>query len=149
MKGRRRLSLLRGSRGQSLVEFAIIVPVFLIAIFALIEFSLVMADQIILYNAARDGVRAGAVPAGQSRSAMQTAASNAAKNTAGGLVSCTSLNVSPTFDNSAPAYPTQITVSISCTYQPVTPLGSLLASIGGAFNLNTAFSASATKMIEP
>jgi Flp pilus assembly protein TadG len=146
MKSRRCPWPLRGSRGQSLVEFAIIVPVFLIALFGIIEFSLIITDQIILYNAARDGVRAGAVPAGQSRSAMQTAATNAATNTAGGLVSCKSLSVTPTFDNSAPAYPTQITVSLSCTYQPVTPLGALL---GGTFNLNTTFSASATKMIEP
>lgn len=46
----------RGERGASLVEFAVVFPVFMFIAFGVIEFTMAMTD----YNALRQGVREGA-----------------------------------------------------------------------------------------
>ncbi len=49
------------SRGQALVEFAIIVPVFLMIAFATIDFGVALNASITISNAAREGARAGVI----------------------------------------------------------------------------------------
>ena len=44
-------------RGQSVVEFALVLPVFLIILMGIIEFGLLMSDYVIVVNAAREGAR--------------------------------------------------------------------------------------------
>src|SRR5262245_33486493 len=48
------------SRGQALVEFAIIVPVFLMIAFATVDFGMALDASIGISNAAREGARLGA-----------------------------------------------------------------------------------------
>jgi Flp pilus assembly protein TadG len=48
-------------RGQSLVEFAIILPVFLMIAFAVVDFGLALDASIDISNAAREGARLGVV----------------------------------------------------------------------------------------
>lgn len=55
----RRLAARGQSRGQSLVEFAIILPVFLLIAFAIIDFGLAFDASIGISNAAREGARHG------------------------------------------------------------------------------------------
>ena len=43
--------------GQSLVEFALVVPLIAVLVFAIVAFGLLFEDQIAMNNAARDGVR--------------------------------------------------------------------------------------------
>ena len=43
------------SRGQSLVEFAIVFPIFILVLFAVIEFSFMLYSQMTVSNAAREG----------------------------------------------------------------------------------------------
>ena len=67
--GGRRLAarpLRRGLRGQSLVEFALILPVLLILVFGIIDFGMGLRSYISLTNATREGARFAAVgnPAG-------------------------------------------------------------------------------------
>lgn len=49
------------TRGQSTVEFALLLPVFLLFLFGLIEIGFVIAAQQITTYAAREGARAGAL----------------------------------------------------------------------------------------
>jgi len=63
--------LLRGARGQSLVEFALILPIFLVVMFMIVEFGRALFTYNILVSATRAGARAGVI-AGSS-SASQTA----------------------------------------------------------------------------
>lgn len=51
------------SRGQALVEFAIIVPIFLLMLFALLDFGRVVYAQQTITQDAREGARAGLVAA--------------------------------------------------------------------------------------
>ncbi len=48
------------TRGQSLVEFAIVLPVFLLIAFAIFDFGLAFDASIGISNAAREGARQGA-----------------------------------------------------------------------------------------
>ena len=52
-----------GSRGQALVEFAIIVPIFMLLLFALLDFGRVIYAQQTITQDAREGARAGLVAA--------------------------------------------------------------------------------------
>jgi len=51
----------RNQSGATIVEFAIILPLFLILIFGIIEFSILMYDRAMLINASREGARTGVV----------------------------------------------------------------------------------------
>jgi len=60
---RKIISLLRktNQRGTTAVEFAIILPLLIVLIFGIIEFSLYMFNKQVLINATREGARAGIV----------------------------------------------------------------------------------------
>jgi Flp pilus assembly protein TadG len=52
---------IRDQNGAALVEFAIVLPVLLLLIFGMIEFSVMLYDKAMLTNASREGARAGIV----------------------------------------------------------------------------------------
>ena len=47
--------------GTAIVEFAIVLPVLLLILMGIIEFSFVLYDKAVLTNASREGARAGIV----------------------------------------------------------------------------------------
>ena len=53
-----------GRRGQSLVEFAVILPVFLLILAGIIDFGLGLYSQMTIINASREGARLGVVEPG-------------------------------------------------------------------------------------
>jgi Flp pilus assembly protein TadG len=52
---------LRGARGQSLVEFALILPMFLVIMFLITEFGRALFQYNVLVSATRAGARAGVI----------------------------------------------------------------------------------------
>lgn len=48
-------------RGAAAVEFAIVLPLLIILIFGIIEFSVILFDKAMITNASREGARAGIV----------------------------------------------------------------------------------------
>src|SRR4030042_376524 len=54
-----------GEKGQALVEFALLVPIFAILVFAIVDFGMGFHSWITGTNAAREGARLGAVLATQ------------------------------------------------------------------------------------
>ena len=52
-----------GEKGQALVEFALLVPIFLLLLFAIIDFGMGFYSWITVTNAAREGARLGVVMA--------------------------------------------------------------------------------------
>lgn len=52
---------LKRIKGGAVVEFAIILPILLMVLFGIIEFSLALYDQAVITNASREGARAGIV----------------------------------------------------------------------------------------
>ncbi|MDR3632336.1 MAG: TadE/TadG family type IV pilus assembly protein, partial [Isosphaeraceae bacterium] len=62
-RGIRGISLVRrrtGERGQSLVEFSMLVPLFLILLLGMLEFGIAFNHQLTLGYATREGARIGA-----------------------------------------------------------------------------------------
>jgi len=51
----------KNQKGQSLVEFVLVLPLLLIMLFGIIEFSLIMYNKAVITNASREGARAGTV----------------------------------------------------------------------------------------
>jgi hypothetical protein len=51
--------MLRNEKGASAIEFAIILPVFLVLVFGIIEFSVILYNKAVLTNASREGARFG------------------------------------------------------------------------------------------
>jgi Flp pilus assembly protein TadG len=63
--GGARSASLRGTAvGQSLVEFALVIPIFLLILFAIFDFGMMAFSRITLNNATREGARAGAILGG-------------------------------------------------------------------------------------
>jgi Flp pilus assembly protein TadG len=136
-----------------MVEFAIALPVFLIVVCAVIEFSLILSNQVQLSNATRDAVRAAAIhfesaPVPIPDADRVSQAQAAGTSDASSLISCAAGTPSVTAHTSGYT-PQTVTVSMSCTYTPVTPLGKLVTLFGGAVNLPTSITSSSTRYVEP
>lgn len=50
-----------GDRGASAIEFALVLPLLLLILFGIIEFSILLYDKAMLTNASREGARLGIV----------------------------------------------------------------------------------------
>lgn len=103
-------------RGQSLVEFALVVPMFLMMVFGILEFGAMMMNQINVSRAADVGARAGSLKG--SNAANAVAAANSAVT---GLINCAAATPTASYGGS----PATVTVTASCNYAPITPVGSI------------------------
>lgn len=112
--------------GAVAVEFALILPVFLLLVFAVIDFGRMMNIQITLTEAAREGARTGAVtrsgPAGEARALLIANQGLGADLDGDDVV----VRACPErYDDDAVA---EATITFNFTY--VTPLGALIGSSG-------------------
>jgi Flp pilus assembly protein TadG len=121
--------LRRGERGQSLVEFAMVVPILLLLVFAIIDFGRLLMNQVTLTNAVREGARIAAVGAtsGEVTTRVQT--------TAPGLTPAVSYTPADTGEN--------LTVSATADISFITPMGRFISLIGGG-ELQNSFTLSST-----
>lgn len=125
---RRRFS--RSERGQSLVEFAMVLPLFLVLIFAIVDFGIGFQQHITLTNAAREGARYGIT--GKTSKEI----TNRVKDTAAGM--------DPTVNVVGAQGPsgTELEVTATKTIKLITPLASMISYISGGgftsqFTLNS------------
>lgn len=75
----------RRTRGQSLVEFALVVPIFLLLLCGILDFGVVLYSRMTITNAARDGARVATLMAGESPGDIASRAADTAASAAGGL----------------------------------------------------------------
>ncbi len=66
---------IRGRKGQAVVEFALVLPVFMLMLFGAIEFGRAYYDLHLLTTSAREGARVGVLP-GKLEADVQTSVSN-------------------------------------------------------------------------
>lgn len=81
LRSRRR----RRTRGQSLVEFALVVPIFLLLLCGILDFGVVLYSRMTVINAAREAARAATLMAGDGPTAIASRAEDTAESAAGGL----------------------------------------------------------------
>lgn len=74
----------RRREGQAIVEFAIVLPILLLLICAILDFGVVLYSQMTVINAAREGARAATLMAGDGGS-IEARAGDRASEAAGGL----------------------------------------------------------------
>jgi len=105
-------------KGQSLVEFVLVLPVFIILLFGIMEFGRLWETTNVLTSAAREGARVAAVTAPNT-----SRVTNAAQNI---LASANISNV--TINVTGPTASDEVVVTVSCNYAPIT--GSIVPGIG-------------------
>ena len=104
-------TLRKSLNGQSLVEFALVVPIFLIMILGIIEFSRLWETINIVTSAAREGARVAAVTA-PDVSRAQAAARN--------VLTAGNVTQTPTITVAGPNGSSEITVTVQVAFTPFT-----------------------------
>jgi Flp pilus assembly protein TadG len=97
--------------GQTLAEFALVVPLLLLLVFGTIEFGRVLNAYIVVTNGAREGARYGATGYTAAQIQTQVAGSTASLGV-----------VTTTVTNAQGARGSQITVKVSYSFSFVVPL---------------------------
>jgi Flp pilus assembly protein TadG len=119
------------SRGQSLVEFALVVPLFLVIVMGIADFGLGLKTWISMTNSAREAARYAAV-----NCAAGTASDSDVQQRA--LDSATTLGLitsEVTVENcTAGASSESVVVTIEHDYELITPLGGFLSLFGGGLS---------------
>jgi Flp pilus assembly protein TadG len=110
-------------RGQSLAEFALVVPIFLLILFAIVDFGMGFHSWITVTNSAREGARLGTVHA------TETQIVDRVKSTADTLDD-SNLTVSVTNANGAPGE--SVVVDVSYQYDLITPLAGIMDFFSGS-----------------
>lgn len=144
--------LLRCSRGQSLVEFSLILPILMILVFGILDFGLGLRSYISLSNAVREGARYASVgnPVG-----IESDCNGMTNDTvygricvATGGLDLTELDPDVSFPQGV-APGNSVVVSADYTYHFVTPIGDLIGFFsGGAFPSSIDLSSSANMRLE-
>jgi len=128
--------LRRGESGQSLVEFALVLPMLLLVLFAIIDFARLYQGHVTLTNAVREGARLGAVggTSGEVQARVTT--------TAAGLAPTVSATVPTTSGQS-------VVVNATATVQLITPVGAMMNFVAHrTMNNNFVLSAGADMRLE-
>ena len=118
---------IRGNRGQSVIEFAMVLPLLLLVVFGITEFSRAWMTVNILTQASREGARLAVVTAPDV--ALVTARVNEVCNAAG--VTTTGITVVPP-SSSDPER--RVTVTVQADFQVIP--GTILGTFSGTIPLS-------------
>lgn len=133
----------KGERGQSLVEFALIVPLFLLLVFAIVDFGMGFYSWITVTNAAREGARIGVV--GADSAAITERVNDTAGSLSGPNLTVTVGNASDQGGDSGE----EVSVSVVYKYELITPVSGIMSTIsGGSLGPNINFSATSKMRLE-
>jgi hypothetical protein len=134
------LKLSRADRGQSLAEFAIVVPILLILVFGIIDFGLGLRAYISVSSATREGARYATVGnpagtfssggAGECNGTVATTVVGKTCNTLKGLDLGNIQDVSVTYPNGkAPGQ--SVIVEMDYEYEYITPIDRVISFLSG------------------
>jgi len=130
-----------GEKGQALVEFTLLVPVFLILIFAIVDFGMGFYSWMSVTNGAREGARLGAVLAPQAEIEARV------YDTVDLPDEDTQMTVTVTNAQGVPGE--SVVVEVAYDYDLITPLAGLLEfATGGSLGPTLTFSSAAEMRLE-
>lgn len=115
------LSHFRRERGQSLAEFALVLPLFLLVIMAAVDFGWAFRSHITATNAVREGARLGITGVPEDLIKATVA------NKSSGVLTVEDVEVTNALGPSGQ----NITVTASFDYEFITPLGGILKTVSG------------------
>jgi Flp pilus assembly protein TadG len=128
---RRRWSAARAEVGQSLVEFAMILPIFLVLLFALADFGRGFYAWMIVTNAAREGARSAAVQDNATTIDSKIYGSFCSNGSSPTKGTCSIWPISISHPTVQGTKGTEAQVTVTHTFTFVTPIGGILRLIGG------------------
>jgi Flp pilus assembly protein TadG len=129
----------RRQRGQNLVEFALVAPLFLLLVMAIVDFGWLFKTYITTTNCAREGARIGIV--GATEATIEARATDPSKG-------CPSDSTATATGAQGPPG-ADLKVEVKHTYTFITPIGSLLTLVsGGTLPDHIDLSASTTMRME-
>jgi Flp pilus assembly protein TadG len=129
------MQMMKDDKGQSMVEFALVIPLLLIILIGIIEFGFLFSSYLTLTNASREAVRV------VSLGGTSTEAEARAKSVSG-LLDKTKLNISVLPDNTSFDRGDSVEVMIKYEYHFLTPFMEVI--LGNDFELE----ANATMRVE-
>jgi Flp pilus assembly protein TadG len=151
-RNRLKKGIRRGEKGQSLAEFVMVLPIFLILVFAIIDFGMGFHAWLTVTNSAREGARLGSVrapAAGGCDNNPSTQATNVDCRVRETADSLNQANLAVTITNAQGSPGSSIVVDVDYDYDLITPLVSLLGLIsGGAVGPTLTFSSTADMRLE-
>lgn len=106
---------IRNNRGQSLVEFALVLPVLTLLVFGIIDYGRLFNEFLVISHASREGARAGIVAAA-TLSTVNAAVKSAAPNRT---------NLTIAMNPSTPVRGNPVTVTVSSRLTLLTPISTL------------------------
>ncbi len=128
-----------GEKGQNLAEFAMVVPIFLILVFAIVDFGMGFHAWITVTNASREGARIGAVGADTATIEARVV------DTASSLVED---DLAITVVNAQGAPGESVSVDVEYDYELITPLSNVLGIFGGGLGSPITFHSESEMRIE-
>ena len=100
-------------KGASLVEFAVLAPLFVVLLFGLVEFGLFIYSKGVITNASREGARYGVVYASPRKTTTEIRTKVQDYLTKSGFTDTATINVTP---GSVGPPPTPLTVTVTYPY---------------------------------
>ena len=119
--------------GQAVVEFAVILPVLLLVLFAILQFGVVFNNYIQVTSAAREGARKAATSRALGLAAAESAATASARSAAPDL---NQANLTITYPNS-PTFTQGTDVTVRVTYPYAISIMGVVVSSGNLTASNT------------
>ncbi len=127
-----------GEKGQALAEFALLIPIFLILMFAIVDFGMGFYSWITVTNSAREGARLGAVhpPLDVASSpcfgeaSLDQCIEDRVRDTADLPDQATKMTVTVT--NAQGQSGESVVVKVDYQYDLITPLGGLVQLVSGS-----------------
>ena len=112
-----------GEKGQAMVEFVLVLPIFLLLVFAIIDFGMGFHAWLTVTNSAREGARLGSVRASQAQIVQRV------QDTADSLDPS---NMSVTITNAQGSPGQSVVVDVDYEYTLITPLSNIMGLVGGS-----------------
>ena len=132
----------RRERGQAVVEFAFILPLFLIVLFLVVEFGIGFSRWIVITNATREAARYAAVQ-DDTATIVANAATQRAIDTSNDLLASPDASVNVYFVDGPDAGVSvgdpgdSVVVTAGIDYSLVTPLGAFLSLAFNSLNISS------------
>lgn len=131
-KGRWRRFRRDSDKGQTLVEFALVLPVFLMLMFGLVDFGRGFYSWQLITNAAREGARVAAVQGDSTAIDNRVYGSFCSAWPTPSSCGLDSTQVSIAKSNVQGARGSEVSVTVTYNFAYVTPIGPLVALFGGS-----------------
>jgi hypothetical protein len=122
----------RKEKGQSMVEFALVLPLFLIVMFIIVDFGVGFSRWLVITNAAREGARFGSVGASPAEVVDRTI------RTSHGLLDAGGVTVEyADFEGDGVGPGDAVVVNAEYGYGLITPIGQIFDSLAGSITLSS------------